>query len=312
MPRPTSRDSPGPAMSIVFSGQTKRRRWQLPLALATLTAASCLGFYFNHADSPSSKETATPVLRAPSLLSVGSDAPPPQEPTAPQRSAVHSQPPPALRAESQDDKFMRLASSVNPRDLAAAYDLMRNCAMEARILEPPWSVQVHPLSSSKCTIAQGHWQDMLLRKKLLAAKVERAEFAAFMLVESESAEAFADDREAYKDLRRRAYKIGVENAEPTALGMASLLSLWNGESDREDGRIEDAKASFRQGLVYAAAAAINIARVTGRTAPDFSKEPNFPELAAKLDPRSVETAIEEGREYARRWNEDLVNRALGR
>ncbi len=184
--------------------------------------------------------------------------------------------------------------------------------MEAAILASPTPVQVHPLSPSKCKLAQGHWQDTELRKKLITAKVERAEFGAYTLLLSERSEAFRDDRPAFRDLRLRAATIGVENAEPIALMFEASMEQMNGDADSEDGRLDDAKKSYEKALVYAVASAINVAKVTGRASVDLSKEPEVMAIAAKLDRQSMEAALEQGRKYAEKWNEELVGRALGR
>ncbi|HEY2558114.1 MAG TPA: hypothetical protein VGI48_00210 [Caldimonas sp.] len=64
--------------------------------------------------------------------------------------------------------------------------------------------------------------------------------------------------------------------------------------------------------MYAVAAAVNAAKVTGRTPVDLSKEPEVVDIAAKLDRESMETGIEQGRKYAEKWKEELVSRALRR
>ncbi len=147
----------------------KRRRWRLPVAVVAVLAAAGFVTYLNHDDTPTTAAVVTIAPRAPSLLSLGNDSPTPQAPVAPEQPPAQRPQPAPDGGASPDETFMRLASSANPRDQAAAYDMAHDCMIEADILAGPMGVQVHPLAPTKCKLAQGHWQDTELRKKLIAA-----------------------------------------------------------------------------------------------------------------------------------------------
>ena len=290
----------------------ERPRWLVLFAVAALVIAAGFVTYSQGVDAPQAERLATSTPQSLSPLSVGKDTSPRPDPPASQQRPAPPPTSPTPRSETPDQRFMRLASSADPRDRAAAYDLARDCMVEEAILVGPRHVQVHPRAPSKCRLAQGHWQDVELRRKLIVAKVERAEFNASQLVLQERSEAFKDDPQAFTDLLRRAHEIGVASAEPIALTFAASAERLRGDAYSDARRPDEAKTSYQQALVYAVAAAVNSAKVTGKASVDLGTDPEVVALAAKLDRTSAELAIQQGRQYAEKWPRELVDRALGR
>ena len=297
---------------IIDKQPTRRPRWRTALYAVVAIALWAWIFYSDQQD-PVIHAVATFASRASTSLigypSSPTSAPAPQAPTLPEEPTFppHAQVPPPLHAKEVDYKRLT-ASDATPAMLAQAYELVQECKRNASLL----STGRQPLADSDtCKLAPGE-PDMAALRRMLAARVARNDYGAWIDVMTERTGAFADDRPGWSALVKQAWQSGLANGEPTVLGAESQSLIAKGDALRAEGQAAEAQAAYREAAAYAVARAIGVARLTDAARMQYAIQPlgtvdvsadegvraAFAKLAS-ADERTQ--AIEAGKVLAQKW-----------
>jgi len=212
-------------------------------------------------------------------------------------------PAPALAAVAalhpKDAEFDRLTGPLaTPAMLSEAWALHKDCRNEAMVLSG--GVQTSTLSEHRCGLAPGK-PDAATVKRMLEARVRRADFGAWIDVASERTGAFADDPARWRELVAEAYRTGKAKAEPTVMAAESQTFLDEGKALHAAGRLAEAQAAYRQAATYAVASAVGTAWENQQRRIDLSTDKGWQSVAPLLAAAERSESITAGTTLAQNW-----------
>jgi len=204
----------------------------------------------------------------------------------------------AAPLHAKEAEFKRLTiAGATPAMLSQAFELARECRNEASALAG--NVQTSVLSEHRCELAPGE-PDTATMKRMLEARVQRADFGAWVDVMRERSGAFSDDPQRWRQLVAEAYSIGKARAEPSVMAAEYQSALDRGDALRAAGQATEAQAAYREAAVYAVASAVGTGLENGRDI-DVSKDKSFAAVAPRLASAEREQVITEGKQLAQHW-----------
>jgi hypothetical protein len=271
------------------------RKTRITLAVLALSCAAGAAWWFTPPHPPSASVTLGPAPTL-SVIQAGDE-----RAAKPAPSPVAAAPQPAPRPELHplSGEFKRLtAPGATPAMLSRAFDLVRDCRIQDRNLAA--GVQPPPMQAKQyCKLAPGQYEDDALTRRMIEARIQRADFGAVNDLQSEYFGAYRNDRATYRQLQKEAVRIGLERGEPVVLSGEYAVESARAEALRESGDLAGAAAAYRQAAVYAVASAIGQEKENGRPSPNAQKSV---ELAMGKVPVDQQAAvINEGRELAAKW-----------
>ena len=238
----------------------------------------------------------SPMMIDPSAPVVA-QAPASMQAPTPSPKATAAPPPTVLHPKAAE--YERLtAPGATPAMLSEAFELVLSCRREANVLAH--GVQTHPLSKERCQLPPGEPQAAAL-KRMLKARVARADFNAYADVQRERTGVYADDPEGWKALVKEAREVGIKRGEPIVMLAEAGTQLSRGETLQEMGMLAEAQAAYQLALRYQVAHALGMAKLNRQ--PENLSTPSITDLTARVaSPAARESAIEEGRKLARNWS----------
>jgi hypothetical protein len=286
--------------NAILDERQRRKRRRVGVGLVSVLALAGVLTFALLPTPPATHSSSVPSPGA-SLIAAYSDAPKDEAAASAAGQVVATKPRPGLPTlHPKDAEFDRLtAPNATPAMLSRAFELAKDCKNEATALAG--GVQTSPLSAHRCQLPPGKWQDPATVKRMLEARVQRADFGAWVDVAMERTGAFADDPARWRQLVAEAYNTGKAKSEPTVMKAEAGVLLDRAEALHAAGQLAEAKEAYRQAAAFAVASAIGTGWENKQTQVDLAADKSVQAIWPKLAAAERKEAITAGKALAQNW-----------